>query len=187
MCGRPLLGEEELCTSCRERRFRISSITPLGMYRGALARVLQAYKLQNHRLLARFFAELLAPRFAEWGADGIVTCVPSRPASLRKRGWDHTGEIMRILCSRYGVRAVPLLTRRAGRAQKELDFQARMQNLQGKIALARTPRPDIRLEGREVLCFDDVLTTGASLEACAAELLSAGVKSVRAIVIAADP
>ncbi len=182
-CGRPLLGELQFCTACRSRSFSFASVYPLGLYEGALARVLKAYKAEEHKLLARFFADLLAPVLSTRGEGALLVRVPSRPGTVRRRGWDHTGEIVRHLSSRYGLHFLPLLRRGRSRAQKGLDYRERGRNLQGKI-----DTPACRdLQGGAVLCFDDVFTTGATLDVCAAVLKSAGAGEVRAVVIAADP
>lgn len=187
VCGRPLTGEKEVCTACRGRSYSYLSVRPLGLYTGTLAAALRAYKLQQCKLLAGFFADLLAPVFSTAGEEGtgphIFVRVPSRPASVRTRGWDHTGEIVRELYRNHRVRFRPVLYRRPGRAQKGLDFDARNRNLRGKIEV----RAREAIHGAQIICFDDILTTGATLDACSAALKAAGALEVRAVVIAADP
>ena len=183
VCGRPLIGEIEVCTACRERGFAFTAVYPLGLYTGTLAAVLRAYKLEGCRTLAVLFADLLLPVLAARTGGELLVRVPSSAASVRRRGWDHTAEICRILGQRGRFRFLPLLRRRRSRAQKSLDFAARSSNLRGKIVAAGGQE----LRGARVLCFDDVLTTGATLHACAQALMDRGAGEVRAVVIAADP
>ena len=79
--------------------------------------------------------------------------------------------------------ASPLRTTRPMRPQKTLDRAARLENTRGAYAC----RPGTDLSGMRVLLVDDVITTGATVSACALALLQAGAVSVFAVSVAADP
>jgi len=64
--------------------------------------------------------------------------------------------------------------------QTALGGRGRLKNLVGAFGV----RPGARVAGRHVLLVDDVLTTGATLDACARVLLWAGAASVRALLVA---
>lgn len=78
--------------------------------------------------------------------------------------------------------AQPLTTTRAMRPQKTLGRAARLQNTRGAYACRR----GTDLTGKRVLLVDDVITTGATVSACAQALLQAGAVSVFAVSFAAD-
>jgi len=85
------------------------------------------------------------------------------------------------LCSSQELRVEELLQRhRPTGTQTALDRSARLENLRGAFSL----RKGANVIGRHLVLVDDVLTTGATLDACAQVLLSAGAASVRALAVA---
>jgi predicted amidophosphoribosyltransferase len=92
--------------------------------------------------------------------------------------------IARRLESSHGAIVLRILNRRAGPAQKGLDFAARRENLRGRIGPAgrtgkRPPPP-------EVVVIDDVFTTGATADACARVLRGMGSRTVSVVTLATD-
>ena len=76
--------------------------------------------------------------------------------------------------------AQALAPARAKQHQAGLPFEERLANVAGAF---RAEQPDL-VEGRKVLLVDDVITTGATVSACAQALLDAGAQSVFAIALA---
>ena len=108
--------------------------------------------------------------------DGeVLVPVPTHPARRRRRGFDHTTLLARALARRTGAPVSPCL-RRGGRAERQLGSSRSRRLEAGRIVVtARGPVPDL------AVLVDDVHTTGATLEACAATLRAAGSRNVRAI------
>ena len=71
------------------------------------------------------------------------------------------------------------LKRLPSRSQKELNREERGKNLKGRIFCVKTPP-------KTALLFDDVFTTGATLNACAAALLSGGAEKVYGLCLFYD-
>jgi len=176
-CGLPLLSEAGTCMRCREADFAFDSAWPLWRYAGAAARVIAAYKFGARRSLAPFLARLLATGAARF-PGAVVVGAPCSPRSLRKRGWDQSALLAREL-GRLGFPVAALLVRRPGAEQKTLDHDGRLANLADAIRVRG------RAPGR-VLLVDDVMTTGATLSACARALKAAGALRVDALTRAAD-
>jgi predicted amidophosphoribosyltransferase len=133
--------------------------------------------------LAKLFTPLLAETIsARWAGWSIVP-VPPRAEKLRSREWDQVEELVRGL-ERMGFQILRLLWRRPSREQKSLDKADRGCNARQAYTLKAEKATQVK--GRSLLLIDDVCTTGATLEACAEQLLSAGAIHVAAIVIATD-
>jgi len=137
------------------------------------------YKIRGRRSLAFFFAPLLAGMLSSAYAGLDVVPVPPRPHKGRRDGVER---IARILERRHGVRVRRVLRRTEGAAQKTLDFAARQRNLEGRIRVLA----GIGALPESIVLMDDVFTTGATMDACARALLSAGVRTVYAASIAID-
>src|ERR1019366_1795415 len=118
------------------------------------------------------------------GADCLVP-VPLHPRRERQRGFNQARELARQL----GLPVVDALVRlRHTPSQVDLAAERRHANVHGAFALRRRrflgPLTPITLKGLRTVLIDDVSTTGATLDACAAVLREAGVREVRALTVA---
>ncbi|MFC3200200.1 ComF family protein [Parapedobacter deserti] len=132
-------------------------------------------------ILGERYGELLkeSPPFNR--ADVIVP-VPLHPAKLRKRGYNQSALFAEGLCRamQIPVAALCLARVKATRSQTQVNRYARHENM---LEAFEIRDPEI-IGGKHVLLADDVLTTGATIEACASVLLDAGAAKVSAVTIA---
>jgi predicted amidophosphoribosyltransferase len=182
-CGRSCRPQAVVCARCTRRLAAASPIAgagPPGVDRAwssapheGVARDLVA-ALKFRRLLP--VADLIAGR-VHWLAPrsllgGELVPVPAARLRFAARGFDPTGEIAAALAERTGIPLNPCLARDGGRQV-------------GKGRAQRIGRPPVvRVRGRaprSAVLLDDVLTTGATLSACARALRSAGAVRVVAI------
>ena len=162
-----------------------------GRYEGALRDIIHAYKYEGRRSLARPLAELMAAAGDALLRDAdVLVPVPLHPVRRLRRGFNQASDLARALDLPI---AHALWRRHATAPQVALPAIARRINVRNAFILAphwssRHLRQCLRrqsLEGRIVVLIDDVRTTGATLDACAATLRRAGVREVRALTTAA--
>jgi predicted amidophosphoribosyltransferase len=186
-CGRSCRSESLLCNRCGRRlaaAVPLSGNGPPGLDRAwssaaheGVARELVA-ALKFRRLLP--VAGLMAER-VHWLAPASLlsgTIVPVPTAALRtlRRGFDPAGEIAAALAERLAVPVAPCLGRRGGGRQVGRRRAQRIGHPPQIVARRAIPR--------SVLLVDDVLTTGATLSACAATLRAHGAVRVVAVTFA---
>ena len=179
-CGAAVLPEQDTpCLGCRDRELAFLSHEALFDYRGLPQEILQEFKFSGRTGLAAWFAGLLARRIRADYVDTVVVPVPARLQRIRRYGYDGVDLLARHLRYAHRLPVRRLLRRRRGRQQKGLDLAARSGNLEGRIRL-------LRPASRPVLLIDDVYTTGATANECAALLAAAGAPKVRALTLMQD-
>ena len=157
-----------------------------GEYEGSLREIIHAFKYDDRRSLAR----PLGRRLRAAGADVLegascVIPVPLHPWRRFRRGFNQAA----LLAAPLGAPVVNALWRTGWTSpQAGLPRDARLVNVRGAFALSplvSRRRLDALIAGRIVVVVDDVRTTGATLEACAAVLIQAGAGEVRALTAGA--
>ncbi len=147
--------------------------------------LLHAFKYHRRRLLARPLADLLREAASDLLAEAdAVVPVPLHPWRQWQRGFNQADDLARGL----GLPVWPVLRRhRTGPPQAKLSAADRPANVLGAYQLppaSRFARHPERLSGRHLILVDDVMTTGATLDACSRVLLAAGVSRVLALTVA---
>lgn len=186
-CALPLAGGAPLCGACLRQPLGLARCWAGVDYAYPWADVLAAFKFHGDPGWARSLAQLLRslpgvePALED--AD-LLLPIPLAPQRLRQRGFNQALLLARALAPRK-VQPQALLRLHATPAQSGLARAQRLRNLQG--AFATEPLLAPQLVGRRLLLIDDVMTTGATLQAAAAVLHQAGAARVSALVLARTP
>jgi ComF family protein len=184
------------------RRFHrgpLLAVAWAGDYGGGLRRLVHALKFEKFDPLgaplgahaATQVRPLLAAAIARGAipAPDLVVPVPLHWTRRWRRGFNQSLLLAQGLAAemQLPLAAGFLVRRRRGRRQIGLRRRDRLVALTGVFSARRAPRPRLGrsgLAGRTILLVDDVTTTGATLEACAAALRRAGARAVVGCVVA---
>lgn len=162
-----------------------------GDWGGVVNSTVNNLKRRRDREAFDFFASQLTPLirrvFSDAGIDvrdAIITYCPRRISARMREGFDQSEELARGLAKLCGAQFAPLIKRRSfvySEEQKRLEARDRYENARRSMKPASNAGA---AEGRVVLIVDDIVTTGASIAACADILRTAGAGQIFAACIA---
>lgn len=188
-CGVPLPGDgdgtTELCDDCLKTARPWQRGRAAMMYEGTGRKLVLSLKHGDRAELARPAAQWMARAGAPLLQDGmIVAPVPLHRWRLLKRRYNQSALLAQGVAQATGLIACPdlLLRVRATETQDGKGVEQRFANIAQAIRL--NPRHLHRIEGKPILLIDDVMTSGATLSACAEACLAAGAASVSTLVFA---
>ncbi len=174
-----------LCPGCVSWRAHVDGIRSPFRFEGIVRQAIHQLKYRNIRALALPLAGLLEGYLTANPVPGeVLVPVPLHRKRLRERGYNQSRLLARELGKLTNLPVVDdCLTR-----QREAPPQARTSRAEerwGNVAHAFTCRHH-GLQDRAVLLIDDVATSGATVDTCAAALKAAGATSVWALVVARE-
>ena len=177
-------GTGATCPACTGRRRAFGRARAACLYDEHSRELILQLKHADRTELARMFARWIARSAAELVEDAeLVAPVPLHWTRLLGRRCNQAAEIARPLAREAGIRFAPdLLVRTRAGTQGGKSAGGRRRSVRGAFQVLQGRRA--LLQGRRVLLIDDVMTTGATAEACARALLKAGAAAVDVAVVA---
>ncbi|MBV9840201.1 MAG: ComF family protein [Sphingomonadaceae bacterium] len=181
-CGAPFevsRGAGALCGGCIERPGACDAVRAAVGYGETARRVALKLKHGGRPGTAETIARAMARLIGAEDAGALIAPVPLHARRLWWRGHNQSALIARALARRHGLALVPDLAARtkATPLLRGLGRKARARAVRGAFAVPARHRPLVK--DRRVLLIDDVFTTGATADACAATLKRAGAAEVR--------
>jgi ComF family protein len=187
-CGFPFeydLGAQALCGACTRDPPPYQRARAVMRYNEASRQLILAFKHGDRTEGAPAFGAWLARAGTDLIAEAdLIAPVPLHRWRLLSRRYNQAALLAHALGRETGlpVHTELLLRRRHTPSQGRLSVTARRRNVAGAFAVA--PRGTAVLAGRHVLLVDDVLTTGATVAACARALQRGGAAAVSVLVLA---
>ena len=181
-CQRPTetdaIGGEIVCAPCLQTPPRHDGIAAATLYGETSRKLVLAYKHGRKLGLAPLLARMIAARLPEFHDQPLLVPVPLHRLRLWKRGFNQAALLARELesLSKGELLVDGLERRKSTPSLGGMGAKARQRALTGAIAVR--PGAKNRLRGRSVILVDDVLTSGATSDACTAALKKAGAKKV---------
>lgn len=189
-CGFPRLstGREQgpTCMECGEWPAGLRAARSACLLRHPADDLVHQLKYRGWHRLSAFMAGRMAavPIPADVRAEATqVVPVPTTEVRLRERGYNQAQVLAERLAECSGRTVLCALQRGGGRSsQTTLQPAARLANVAGAFALVEGT--DAEVAGEHLLVVDDVLTTGATVTACAEVLIGAGARCVSVLTFA---
>jgi ComF family protein len=187
-CGHPFAGAistEFECAWCCEEPLQFDVARSIVIFDGPVREALHRYKYNRALWLEPFLAEWLRSDVARHFQPGDWDClapVPLHRVKQREREFNQAERLGRHVSLALDVPMDDRLLARVQntRTQTQLNREERVANLRHAFALCRGRL----LEGERVLLFDDVMTTGATMNACAKVLRRGGAGRVGVCTLA---
>lgn len=178
-----------VCRLCRAQTFGFARARSWAAYNPSLTSAIMLLKYEEVTRLGDWFAARLAELYAGllrsdaegWGA-AIIVPVPLHSERRAERGYNQVDMIARPLAKRLGLkmRADLLLRTKPRPPRLVLSRSEHWESVRGAYAI----REGAKIENVRVLLLDDVMTTGATLDACSRVLRKAGAAEVMALTVA---
>lgn len=188
-CGLGLPGAYDahlVCPACQRHPPVFEQARAPFVYARAVPDAIKTFKYRGRHRLGVWLAVQMAEearRHARFAEVQAVIPVPLHWLTRRLRGFDPPIALARMIARLLGIPYVPLLRRSRWTAtQTRLSPSARARNVEGAFRVNARPRPS-----GGVLLIDDVLTSGATANACAQALRRAGIRPVYVLTAARTP
>lgn len=183
-CALPLAVAAEACGACLRRPPAQDLTRAAFVYRAPLNRLLPRAKFHGDLPSTRLLGRLMARELADAARPQVLVPVPLHRDRLRRRGYDQALELARPLARALALPLRDDLLRRvrATAPQSRLASPQRRRNLRGAFAVSTSGALPMH-----IALVDDVMTTGATVEAAATALRRAGVARVDVWVCARVP
>ncbi len=183
-------GERMISAAAAARPPAYSRARAVGHYDKTLRKLIHALKFHDRHEVRHLLASWLCRAGAELISEAdLIVPVPLYRRRLLTRRFNQSAILAKEVSRLTGVPTNPLALRRTRRTRSQVGLTAkqRQQNVNGAFQVPAAMRSSI--DGQRILLIDDVITTGATVEACTRALLGCNAANVDVLAVAlvADP
>jgi ComF family protein len=184
-CGKTVETPVEVCPTCERWEHSFSRARTAARFEGVVQDLVHLMKYQGKCSIAKRLGATLADSMRDDSTIGqidLLLPVPLHPSRERERGYNQSALIARALGEDLGIPVEERLLQRIRntKTQTQLNAFDRAVNVAGAF---RVKNPE-SVVGRSLALVDDVMTTGATADACASALIAAGASQVTLLVVA---
>ncbi len=189
VCALPLefdMGEETTCAKCSDKQPFYDSLRTVFHYDEHSQKLVTRYKYSD--------ATYMTERFAKWMFEAAKDCLTDHidfvvPVPLHwrrswRRGYNQSALLARRIAAFSGAGYAPDMLKRTRHTSPQASLNQRQRRRNVKQAFALHKRYADEVKDAHIMLVDDVMTTGATLEACVASLRQAGAKEVHLLTLA---
>ncbi len=155
-------------------------------YKNIVRKQILDYKFNYKSYISNFFAyEILKSKkiYRILKFCDIIIPVPIDKKKMKQRGYNQTELITQILSKKSGIKEEKIILKsKQTKTQSLLKFEERKQNVNGAFEIIHNER----VKNKKIILFDDIYTTGATINEVSRILKDAGAKEIIALVIAKD-
>jgi ComF family protein len=177
LCGRA--NPEGICT---HHKADFNQAWVVGFRDGALQRLIGNFKFRNMKAASVELADLMHRRLPTLPADAVLVPIPTTPAHIRERGYDHMLLIARQLARLRRVPVMQVLVRGNTLTQHRANRRQRIKQVKTAFSVRGPLSPDLTY-----IILDDVVTTGSTIVQAATLLRGAGATKVWVAVTSRQP
>jgi len=185
-CGKPIITSSGICNDCKNSKFYYNEIKVLGLYEGILKDAIHLYKFNGRFKISYDFASLIFNNIEkEYFLDcDLIIPVPLTKNRLLERGFSQTYLVSKYLGKFYNLPVYKnvLLKIKDTIPQSLLTREERLKSLINCFAINKNLKNIIL--NKKILLFDDIFTTGSTVNECSKVLKENGASYIKVFTIA---
>ncbi len=186
LCGTPKINGT--CADCNDKPPRFGKLRTIAFYEGALQQAIHLFKFERRIYLAKFLIQIIInniPSDCNIADYDYIIPIPIHKQRLNERGFNQSYILSKGISKKHKVEVSTdvLIRRRNTSPQSSLDRDKRLQNIIGAFELSN----EEQIQGKKILLFDDVFTTGATVSEAVNVLWSADPTEVDVLTLARTP
>ena len=183
-CGRRTFNAEEYCFSCSGRETHFDKARSVYLYLPPISDLIAKLKYGNKKYLAKIFAKQMSfIYYRNFFACDIVTFTPMTEERESERGYNQAEVLAEEFCKITNLpiaKDLLIKTKETPRQVSVASAKERRENLKGSFKVGNK---DI-VRAKSILLIDDVMTTGATVEALSELLKRAGASNIIVLTVA---